>query len=492
VEAKAEDAPLDWQNCVHELKLSGGFLDGSLSSVKLISAGRSGPGYIDSLHALNFGDLFSKNDLGSYIEELRNEWASEFDFVLIDSRTGVTDIGGICTVHLADALVLFFTATHSSTKGVLEIFARARKARERLPLDRGRLIAVPVPARDESRNEYEKAAQWKRTFADQFRHLYRDWLPTGTSVQDAIENLKIPYFPYWSFGEGLPIRDGVTDPSGLGRAYEVLARLLVSNLNWDEAWKGQALPPQPLARARKLSSEWLNQHRHTALLGLKSISKSGFMEVYHYIVDSEIRKSQAELRTAARQAMITTFGWPIGVVLEKDDAKPKATNDGIVAEVIANEFSGAGKRYDYWTLTKNGDFYTLMSLFEDDRDKAVIFSDIRIVRTTEAILHAANLYRALGTEPNATIDLTIKYAGLRGRVLTTSHPYQNALASQNTNDLEDESVSKVSFRLSAVASDIVRLVETLCEPVFVLFNFAHFEHKKYETIVSNFIAGKVA
>jgi hypothetical protein len=42
-------------------------------------------------------------------------------------------------------------------------------------------------------------------------------------------------------------------------------------------------------------------------------------------------------------------------------------------------------------------------------------------------------------------------------------------------------------------SDLVGLVEKLCEPLFVLFNFAHFERKKYEgSIVANFIAGKVA
>ena len=58
-----------------------------------------------------FPDLFDKHDLGTYIEELREEWASEFQFVSVDSRTGVTDIGGICTVHLADVLVLLFTTT---------------------------------------------------------------------------------------------------------------------------------------------------------------------------------------------------------------------------------------------------------------------------------------------------------------------------------------------------------------------------------------------
>jgi hypothetical protein len=71
----------------------------------ILSAGKNDDQYCRRAPiAQFFGELFDKHELGSYIETLRNEWISDFDFVLIDSRTGVTDIGGICTVHLADVL----------------------------------------------------------------------------------------------------------------------------------------------------------------------------------------------------------------------------------------------------------------------------------------------------------------------------------------------------------------------------------------------------
>lgn len=215
------------------------------------------------------------------------------------------------------------------------------------------------------------------------------------------------------------------------------------------------------------------------------------MEVYHFLVDSEVSRSQPELLTAARQAAIHTFGWPIGVVLDRDDARPRPTNDGIVAELKSGDFSGRQK-YDYWALTKTGDFYALMSLFEDDRDEMAIFFDTRIVRTTEALLHAANIYRALGADPSSLVDFTVRYGGMRGRILKAASQFIAPPIGEDRNELEGESTVSLSFRLSDVESEIVNLVEHLCEPLFVLFNYSHFNHQIYERLVTNFVAGKVA
>ena len=115
VRASTNGAGLNWRDCLLDITINGG--KGHLS---VLSAGRNDGAYASELQSLNFPELFDKHGLGSYIETLRNEWIAEFDFVLIDSRTGVTDIGGICTVHLADILVLLFTANDSSSEGALD------------------------------------------------------------------------------------------------------------------------------------------------------------------------------------------------------------------------------------------------------------------------------------------------------------------------------------------------------------------------------------
>ena len=99
------------------------------------------------------------------------------DYVSIDSRTGITDIGGICTIYLPDVLVAFFTSNYQSVDGVADVVSRARRARSTLPVDRGALVCIPVPARDESRTEYQQSIEWRTIYHNRFAQFYDDFLP---------------------------------------------------------------------------------------------------------------------------------------------------------------------------------------------------------------------------------------------------------------------------------------------------------------------------
>jgi len=503
VQAKRDGADLSWRDCVIPVDLPG-----SASQLSLLSAGRNGEDYTARLHSLDFQNLFDEHCLGAYLEEVRNEWLAEFDFVLVDSRTGVTDIGGICTVHLADILVLVFTATGSSTDGARQIVDRARRAQEQLPLDRGRLLALPLPARDESRTEYQRAAEWKGKFAELFGDLYRDWLPAGRSAHDAIEQLRIPYVPFWSFGEELPVvEEGTTDPLGLGRAYEVLARFLAARLDWSSALEGQTLAPPPRPTRRKIDPAWLERHRKAALRGLAAFGrvssdsdafgKVGYTEVHHFPTESLVDVSQSGLRAAAMQAQIHVTGWPVGVVLEnREEFRPRPTNEGVLA-IVETDGRLFPRTFDYWTLTRSGDFYSMMSFLEDvrhvEQGSRQLYFDARIVRATEILLHCAKLYTLLGVEPNTQIELSIRYGGLRNRTLASLSPTRVPSFTPDTNLEEDEvTVQPISFRLGALESDIVRLVKSVCEPLFVVFNFAAYDDLVYRQIVGDFVMGKVS
>jgi hypothetical protein len=320
-----------------------------------------------------------------------------------------------------------------------------------------------------------------------FEALYRDWLPSGITSEQAVDTLRIPYVPFWSFGERLPaIEEGTSDPASLGFSYQILARLLATRLDWYGALEGQTLAPIPLIYHRFLDVTWLNRHRPLAMFGLTKLGKKGFMELYHFCLDSQINQPHQELLRASRQALVNTPSLPIGAVLDDEENRPKPTAEGIVAQINAINLTGA-QRYDYWALTKTGDFYTLMSLSEDDNgENSSINYEIRIRRATEAILHSTNLYKALGTDPNATVQLTIRYGGLQGRSLSSvGETFRGRL-----NYHEDEVSETVSFRVGVSDSEIVELVQILCEPLFVLFDFASFNRDIYQRIVSYFIVGK--
>ena len=481
--AKGNGQPIDWQTCVHELTLNG-----SPRPLSLITAGKGNGEYIGNLQKLSFPELFEKSDLGAYIESLRDEWISRFDFVLVDSRTGVTDIGGICTVLLADILVLLFTTTDSSTDGVLDIMKRAREARQHIPRDRQRLIAIPVPARDESRTEYESAKVWREKVAERFGDLYTDWLPTGVTAHDALEILKIPYVPYWSFGERLPvIEEGTGDPASLGYAYEVLAKIVASKLDW-EVVKGQSTASQTKRESRQLDPDWLTAKRRRS--GTPPLSTlvpgEARIEIYHYCVDVFIERSVKELLQSATKSM-TKRGHPTGEV-RHDASRPRPVGNGIAA-------FPQGKSSPNWILETNGDFYTLRRLHVEDSDEVspfrsakagtVLFADCQINDVTEALIHCVRLYEFLEVSPTAKVHFAIGYGGIAGREL--AHFEGKYVLTSGGTALVNHAASSIEFVLKTFEKDASKLVTKLCERIFEQFDFAEVSDEIYTRIVNEMV-----
>lgn len=229
IEAVGKGQPLDWRKCVLKVPLPEG------PPISLITAGQAGKHYFSKVQSLSWERLFDEYAPGNYLDQLRNEWTSDFEFVLIDSRTGINDIGNICTILLPDVLIMLFSTSHQSIDGVRDVMQRARAAQDTLPVDRGRLVAVPVLARDESQTEYELAQKWRDEIADELGDFYKHWLPKRTTPADVLKRLYLPYFAYWSFGERLPVvedADSIDDPRSIVAAYARIARLLSSGLDW--------------------------------------------------------------------------------------------------------------------------------------------------------------------------------------------------------------------------------------------------------------------
>ena len=57
------------------------------------------------------------------LEDLKLQWQAEIepDHVLLDCRTGYTDIGGICTRHLPNAVAVFFFPNQQNLRGLTKI-----------------------------------------------------------------------------------------------------------------------------------------------------------------------------------------------------------------------------------------------------------------------------------------------------------------------------------------------------------------------------------
>lgn len=261
VTAFAGGSPLAWEECLLEAHPYG-----TDARVDIIGAGQDTPRYVPDLQAINWPRLFNEQGFGAYLEGLRDEWLNKYDFVLVDSRTGITDIGGVCTIHLPDVLVLLFTANEQSLAGVLDVLRRAQVKYGELPPEYERppkLFGVPVPSRLEYYTENTRSREWMETLPGVLAGVFKDWLPEGTPPDKVIEQLFVPNIAVWSFGENLPVvQEGTSNPKSIGFSYALLARLLENRLQWGELSNAES------ATAGERTPDAFNREAESAFEGL--------------------------------------------------------------------------------------------------------------------------------------------------------------------------------------------------------------------------------
>ena len=67
--------------------------------------------------SVDWDNFYDRLGGGQFIDALREDMKAHYDYTLIDSRTGLSDIADICTVHLPDILVDCFTLNDQSIDG---------------------------------------------------------------------------------------------------------------------------------------------------------------------------------------------------------------------------------------------------------------------------------------------------------------------------------------------------------------------------------------
>ena len=161
----------------------------------LMPAGRHGePGYLAFLNSTTWSDFYTRQDGYKILENLRGHIIAQFepDYVFIDARTGLSEIGGIATHQLADIVVLVFNLNGQNLEGVKRVFDSIRKA----PLNPAViLVASPVPVVPMDKGT---------PFAKKMQDIKKDF--SGAVNND--KPLIIPYHPLLAFDDRLLVDDG--------------------------------------------------------------------------------------------------------------------------------------------------------------------------------------------------------------------------------------------------------------------------------------------
>ena len=90
-----------------------------IGKLYLITAGRRSKEhfeeYANVVLTFDWKDFYENWDGELYFDWLRSEFEKLADVILIDSRTGLTEMGGVCTYQFADVVVIFCSANQQSS-----------------------------------------------------------------------------------------------------------------------------------------------------------------------------------------------------------------------------------------------------------------------------------------------------------------------------------------------------------------------------------------
>ncbi len=223
----------DPRNYVRNLDLQG-YVTGAID---LMCAGRQDNCYASSVADFDFTSLYRRMHGEEFIETAKKILVSRaegYDYVLVDSRTGVSDTSGFCTVALADTLVVCFTYNNQSVIGAGQIArdikqqAESRRAEKvkQGTARRFRLFAVPSRVDDMAVERLERRQQhaWG---------LFEDLLTDVAKDQQAQywDNVQIRNSGHFAYEEVLAAcMNRPTDPQSVLGSVTQLVRMLTDDV----------------------------------------------------------------------------------------------------------------------------------------------------------------------------------------------------------------------------------------------------------------------
>lgn len=206
--------------------------------------------YAENVRSFDWDDFYKNWDGELFFDWFRKEAMKFSDHILIDSRTGVTEMGGVCVYQLADTVVSFVASNKQNIDGTLKI---ANSLRNPELIEKGRggreLSLIFVPSRVEETAEQELLNNFISDFNNAFSKFSDSPYKLGENLYSS---LKVPYIPYFSFMEKVAVRDSSNKAEELKKAYKRLKSILINQGNNAE------LAESYLDEARKIWDESKN------------------------------------------------------------------------------------------------------------------------------------------------------------------------------------------------------------------------------------------
>jgi cellulose biosynthesis protein BcsQ len=216
---------------------------GSTAALFLMTAGeQTSSRYIKQVRGFDWQQFYER--YGSFFALLRERLATNYDVVLIDSRTGLTDIGDICTRVMPEKLVAVFAPNTQNIDGLLDIVRGAAEYR-RSSRDPRSLVVLPLASRIDGSREVlrriwsqggkfgdEKIVGYETRFQDLFKSIYQ---LEECDLHDFFNSTQVPHDGDYSYGERISAASGLSDRWSISFSCSNLAQYIIRDRL---PWKG--------------------------------------------------------------------------------------------------------------------------------------------------------------------------------------------------------------------------------------------------------------
>jgi len=186
---EVSDALEDSTRRLNQQFAAGGYID-------FICAGRQGATYSERVNTFDWKRFY---ELGGaeFLTATKKHLSERYDWILIDSRTGVSDTSGICTIQMPDSVVGCFTMNRQSVDGITAILQSIRDFRSP-SVDGSEIKFFPLATRLE--NGESRRLEIARAYA---RGHMGKFLPSNAQSNPRAywDKMEISYRPSYAFEE---------------------------------------------------------------------------------------------------------------------------------------------------------------------------------------------------------------------------------------------------------------------------------------------------
>lgn len=248
----------------------------------LLAAGRQNSDYYEAnVTTLDWDTFYEGLGGAEFLDTLAQGMRADYDYTLIDSRTGLSDIADICTLHLPDVLIDCYTLSDQGIDGAASVARKVATLSRRREMQGERPVRIlPVTMRVDDEQTLKLSAgraQALRRFADQ---------PAGMSEEARNRyflDVEVPYSSFYAYEETLAtFFEEPAAQQGVLAAYQRLTGYITDGdvtampamdatdrERWQERFNRSARPDQPPTRVRyaardQVWAEWvvgvLNDH----------------------------------------------------------------------------------------------------------------------------------------------------------------------------------------------------------------------------------------